>query len=68
LNRRKRRQQRLDGSGSENPQTEDAATASIEYIHLYPLRRGLCMSPVDRVWSDQKGDITDFPRSAGQYQ
>jgi len=33
-----------------NLQTEDAVRASIEYIHLNPVRRGLCKSPVDWPW------------------
>jgi len=42
-----------------NLQTEDAVTASIEYIHLNPVRRGLCKSPVDRPWSSARWHATE---------
>ena len=37
-----------------NLQTEGAVTASIEYIHLNPVRQGLCKSPADWRWSSAR--------------
>ena len=42
-----------------NLQTEDAVTPAIEYIHLNPVRRGLCKSPLDWPWSSARWYASD---------
>ena len=42
-----------------NLQTEEAVTASTEYLHLNPVRRGLCRSAVDWRWSSARWYASD---------
>jgi putative transposase len=55
-----------------NLQTEKAVTGSIEYLHLNPVRRGLCESPLDWPWSSARWHASeganvdgDLPRIHG---
>jgi len=44
-----------EGPGCDrNRQTEEAVNASIEYLHLNPVRRGLCKSVLDWRWSSAR--------------
>ena len=48
---------RQEGGGYDrNLKTETAVRASIEYIHLNPVRRGLCERAVEWKWSNAGRD------------